>query len=89
MLQYIKIRFSSVQEIRINPGWHARGGLEETSSSSKTACIIQRDGNDCCEASTILRSGNAPAPKESGRVSAKRELRSSRKAPRESPADRS
>ena len=58
MLQYIKIRFSSVQEIRINPGWHARGGLEETSSSSKTACIIQRDGNDYCEASTILRSGS-------------------------------
>ena len=30
-------------------------------------------------------SGNAPAPKASGRVSAKRELRSSRKAPRENP----
>ena len=73
MLQYIKIRFSSVQEIRINPGWHARGGLEETSSSSKTACIIQRDGNDCCEASTILRS----------------RTRRARKRLRESPADRS
>ena len=36
-----------------------------------------------------LRSGNAPAPKASGRVSATRELRSSRKAPRGSPNARS
>ena len=36
-----------------------------------------------------LRSGNAPAPKASGRVSAKRELRSSRKATRENPNRRS
>ena len=36
-----------------------------------------------------LRSGNAPAPKASGWVSAKRELRSSRQAPRESPNARS
>ena len=36
-----------------------------------------------------LRSGNAPAPKASGRVSAKRELRSSLKAPRGSPNARS
>ena len=87
MLQYIKIRFSSVQEIRINPGWHARGGLEETSSSSKTACIIQRDGNDCCEASTILRSGNAP--KRSGGEIRRSRTRRALKRLRESPADRS
>ena len=58
MLQYIKIRFSSVQEIRINPGWHARGGLEETSSSSKTTCVVQRDANERREATVILRSGS-------------------------------
>ena len=39
--------------------------------------------------SAKLRSGTAPAPKASGRVSAKRELRSSRKAPRGSPNARS
>ena len=35
-----------------------RGGLEDTSSSLKTICIIQRDTNDGREANEILRSGS-------------------------------
>ena len=35
-----------------------RGGLEDTSSSLKTICIIQRDMNDEREANEILRSGS-------------------------------
>ena len=37
-----------------------RGGLEETSSSSMTTCVVQRDVNEWREATHILRSGNAP-----------------------------
>ena len=32
------------------------GGLEDTSSRSKTTCIIQRDANEWREANVILRS---------------------------------
>ena len=84
--QYIKSWFPCV-EVCWRPCRRRRGGLEETSSSSKTACIIQRDGNDCCEASTILLSGNAP--KRSGGKIRRSRTRRARKRLRESPADRS
>ena len=35
-----------------------RGGLEDTSSSLKTICIIQRNTNGGREANEILRSGS-------------------------------
>ena len=35
-----------------------RGGLEDTSSSSKTTCIVQRGMNERREANAILRSGS-------------------------------
>ena len=82
---------SQCVEVCLRPGCRRGGGLEETSSSSRTERIVQRDANGWREANVILRSGNAPVAERSGCPTSKaRSLaKQGRKRPRESPADRS
>ena len=82
---------SQCVEVCLRPDCRRRGGLEETSSSSRTERIVQRDANGWREANVILRSGNAPVAERSGCPTSKaRSLaKQGRKRPRESPADRS
>ena len=70
---------SQCVEVCLRPDCRRRGGLEETSSSSRTERIVQRDANGWREANVILRSGNAP----------KKLASEGSRRPRESPADRS
>ena len=82
---------SQCVEVCLRPGCRRGGGLEETSSSSRTERIVQRDANGWREANVILRSVNAPVAARSGCPTSKaRSLaKQGRKRPRESPADRS
>ena len=70
---------SQCVEVCLRPDCRRRGDLEETSSSSRTERIVQRDANGWREANVILRSGNAP----------KKLASEGSRRPRESPADRS
>ena len=82
---------SQCVEVCLRPDCRRRGGLEETSSSSRTERIVQRDANGWREANVILRSGNAPVAERSGCPTSKaRSLaKQGRKRSRENPNHRS